>query len=44
MVNIIKGVDVIDQAIVVGIDFDGSVIFEVKLEFYYQVMGLEVGW
>lgn len=38
-----KGADAIDQAIAVGIDFDGSEIPQAKLDLYHQVMALEAG-
>jgi len=38
-----KGADAVDQAIAVGIDFDGSPIPEEKLDLYQKVMALEAG-
>jgi len=37
------GADAIDVAIAKGIDFDGTLIPQVKLDLYHQVMGLEAG-
>lgn len=37
------GADAIDEAISRGIDFDGTLIPEEKLELYNKVMGLEAG-
>ncbi len=37
------GADAIDQAIAMGIDFDGTPIPVAKLELYKQVMALEAG-
>lgn len=38
-----KGADAVDQAIAVGIDFDGSPIPQEKLDLYQKVMALEAG-
>lgn len=38
---LIIGVDVVDEAIVKGIDLDGFFILLLKFEFYYKVMVLE---
>lgn len=41
--QVTTGADAVDDAIASGIDFDGSLIPEPKLDLYRQVMALEAG-